>query len=312
MRMDWRLGTRVLKWLGRAAGGLAALGLTAAAPAPAPVAHVAAAQAARPGLWKLADKDTTIYLFGTIHALPDGVAWRTPTFDRAFASADELMIEVGNIDDQQAVAGALMKTGMAPGLPPILERVPEAKRAALKAAIGESGVPDAAFDRMKSWMAAVLLLSTELKKIGLDPEHGVERALVAEWKAKGRSVSGFETAEQQFGFLDSLSPDAQAKLLASAADKKEAMAKEFAGMLAAWKAGDTAAIARTFDDETNMSAELRDRLMKQRNARWADWLAARMAKPGTVFVAVGAGHLAGPDSVQAMLAAKGLKAVRVQ
>jgi len=61
-----------------------------------------------------------------------------------------------------------------------------------------------------------------------------------------------------------------------------------------------------------MSAELRDTLFKRRNAKWAEWLARRLERPGTIFVAVGAGHLAGPDSVQAMLEAKGLKPKRVQ
>jgi hypothetical protein len=278
----------------------------------APRTHAAAPALAHPGLWKVQDKDTTIYLFGTIHALPDGVKWRTPAFDKAFRSADQLMIEVGNIDDQQAVAGELMKAGLANGLPPVLERVPAAKREALRTAMAQSGFPPAAFDRMKSWMAAVILLNVTFKQIGLDPEKGAERNLVAEWKAKGRKVEGFETAADQFGFLNSVSQDAQNKFLEAAADKPEEARRQFAAMLKAWERGDIAGIAATFDDETQMSAELRDVLMKKRNARWAQWLAARMAKPGTVFVAVGAGHLTGADSVQRMLAARGLKAVRVQ
>ncbi|MBV9930155.1 MAG: TraB/GumN family protein [Alphaproteobacteria bacterium] len=303
---------RLKTWFGRIAGAVAALGLVGAAPPPAPLAHVAAPARAHPGLWKLQDRDTIVYLFGTIHALPDNLAWRTPAFDRAFASAGEFRIEVGNIDDQQAVAGALMKAGLAEGLPPILERVPPEKRAALKSAIDESGFPAAGFDRMKSWMAALVLLTVEFRRIGLSPEQGAERKLVAEWKAKGKSVDGFETAAEQFGFLDGLSPQAQSAFLAAAADTPGAAKAQFAAMLKAWQAGDVAAIARTFDDETTMSPELRRVLMKERNARWARWLAARMAKPGIVFVAVGAGHLAGPDSVLAMLAAKGLKPVRVQ
>jgi len=301
------------KWFGRVAAGFAAIGLMGAAAArEAPRTHVAAKSVAGPGLWKLQDRDTTIYLFGTIHTLPAGAKWRTKAFDAAFGSAKELMIEVGNIDDEQAVAGELGKAGLAEGLPPLLERVPAAKRPAIKAAIAKSGFPPAAFDRMKSWMAALVLLNVTLKDIGLDPERGVERALITEWKAKGGKVEGFETAADQFGFLNSVSQEAQNKFLEAAADSPEAAKKQFAAMLKAWKAGDVAGIARTFDDETQMSAELRDVLMKKRNARWAAWLAERMKKPGTVFVAVGAGHLAGADSVQRMLAARGLKAVRVQ
>jgi len=52
-------------------------------------------------------------------------------------------------------------------------------------------------------------------------------------------------------------------------------------------------------------------LLTERNRRWAAWIKARMAKPGTVFLAVGAGHLAGSDSVVADLGKAGLTAERV-
>jgi uncharacterized protein YbaP (TraB family) len=301
------------KWFGRVAAGFAAIGLMGTAQArPAPRTHAATPALAHPGLWKLQDRDTIIYLFGTIHALPANVRWRTPAFEKAFGGADELLLEIGNIDDQQAVAGELMKAGLGTGLPPVLDRVPADKREALRTAIADSGVPTAAFDRMKSWMAALMLVNVTFKRIGLDPEQGVERQLVREWKAKQRNVTGFESAAEQFGFLDHLSADAQQKFLIAAAEKPGETRKQFAAMLRAWEAGDVKAIAATFDDETQMSNELRDVLMKGRNAHWAAALAERMKKPGKVFVAVGAGHLAGPDSVQAMLARRGLRAVRVQ
>jgi hypothetical protein len=52
-------------------------------------------------------------------------------------------------------------------------------------------------------------------------------------------------------------------------------------------------------------------LFTTRNATWATWIRNRLARPGTVFIAVGAGHLAGRDSVIADLHAQGIEAVRV-
>lgn len=292
-------------WLRAALAGL--LPLTACAAEAAP-----AAKAARPAMWKVADSDTILYLFGTIHLLPEGQGWRTAAMDSALAGADELVLEVADIEDAMASAQALAKLGLSPGLPPIAERVPEEKRAAMRAMIAESGYPEAIFDRLETWAAALSLLGVTFKRLGLDPSLGVESQIGAPFRKSGRTVTGLETVEQQLGYLDTLSEDAQRAMLLSVVEDSDETRAQFRAMLAAWASGDLDGIARTFDDETQMSPELKTALMSRRNSAWADWLAKRMEKPGTAFVAVGAGHLAGEDSVQAMLKKKGLKAKRVQ
>jgi uncharacterized protein YbaP (TraB family) len=292
-------------WFGRAAAALAGLAMAGFAPA-------AEARPARPAMWKLADKDTTIYLFGTIHLLPEGRSWRTPAFDSALTRADELVLEVANVDDMMASAKAMQKLGMSPGLPPIAERVPDDKRAALRAMIAESGYPEAVYDRLETWAAAMPLLGVAFNRLGLDPELGVERQIGTPFRAAGKKVTGLETVEQQFGFFDTLSESAQRALLLSVVEDSKETRAQFTAMLDAWSKGDLAGVARTFDDETQLSPELKEALMGRRNAAWAEWLERRLDRPGTVFVAVGAGHLAGEQSVQAMLKAKGLKAKRVQ
>ena len=161
-------------------------------------------------------------------------------------------------------------------------------------------------------MAALAIASVTYKRLGLDQSKGVELTISAPFRASGRPVKGLETIDEQFGFFDRLSEDSQRKFLVEVLESPKETQKQFAEMLAAWSHGDLAGIARTFDDETQLSPELRRILMAQRNARWADWIKARMDKPGTVFIAVGAGHLAGRDSVESMLEAKGLKVKRVQ
>lgn len=292
-------------WLRAALAGL--LPLTACAAEAAP-----AAPAARPAMWKVADADTTLYLFGTIHLLPEGQSWRTPAMDSALAGSDELVLEVANVDDMMAGAQAMARLGLSPGLPPIAQRVPEGKRAAMRAMIAEAGYPEAVFDRLETWAAALSLLGVTFKRLGLDPSLGVESQIGAPFRKSGRIVTGLETVEQQLGYLDGLSEDAQRAMLLSVVEDSAETRAQFRSMLAAWASGDLEGIARTFDDETQMSPELKTALMSRRNAAWAEWLSKRMAKPGTAFVAVGAGHLVGEDSVQAMLKKKGLKATRVQ
>jgi hypothetical protein len=109
-----------------------------------------------------------------------------------------------------------------------------------------------------------------------------------------------------------LSESAQRELLVSVLDDPAEAKAQFQAMLATWSRGDVAGIAKTFDTDMKKTPELRDALLKRRNARWAQWLDDRMDRPGTVLVAVGAGHLAGSDSVQEMLRARGFKAKRLQ
>ena len=75
---------------------------------------------------------------------------------------------------------------------------------------------------------------------------------------------------------------------------------------------DARALARDMNESLKDSPEVAKTLLTDRNARWATWIKQRMAKPGTVFIAVGAGHLAGADSVQAQLAKQGVTAQRIQ
>ena len=302
----------MLIWNGlkkRAGRILAAVGALTAGGCATP--EVAAAEVQpKPALWKLADADTTIYLFGTIHLLPKGLDWRTPALDQAIAQSGELYLETVIDKDAIESAKAVKTLGMAEGLPPLVERVPEEKRAALAERIATLGLKPGQLDRFETWAAAMTLLSASFKELGLESELGVERALEARYANK--KVSGLETVGQQFGFLDGLSEEGQRLFLEGVLDDPADARANFADMLKAWAAGDVEGIAANFDAETALSPELREVLMTRRNATWAEWLAKRLDQPGTLMVAVGAGHLAGKDSVQAMLAGKGLTVERVQ
>jgi uncharacterized protein YbaP (TraB family) len=84
-----------------------------------------------------------------------------------------------------------------------------------------------------------------------------------------------------------------------------------AEMQSAWKRGDQSVFVNMLNQLDAASPDTYRMMFAERNARWADWIAARLQTPGTVFVAVGAGHLAGKDSVLVRLAEKGIQSQRV-
>ena len=273
-----------------------------------------AAQAkAAPALWSISDADTTVYLFGTIHLLPEKVDWRTEKFDAAVSGSHELVVET-IIDDKNPaqLMSVLAKLAITPGLPPIAERVPPEKRAALAEAIKKSAIPPAAFDRMETWAAAFMLLGNQFKDAGLKGGEGVEAVLRTSFTGQGKPIGELETNAEQLGFFDALPEHAQRQLLEGAIESPGDTKKEFGKMLGSWTRGDVAAIARVFNHDLAGSPELMDALIKRRNANWSKWIEQRMTKPGAVMIAVGAGHLAGPGSVVDLLQRDGFKVRRVQ
>lgn len=286
---------------------IAALGLALAALSPA------AARAPRPALWAVSDPDTTIYLFGTIHLLPEKYAWRTERFDQAIAGSQQLVLEtIVDDKDPAKLMAALSSLAFSPGLPPLSERVPAAKRAALDAALAKSGIPRIALDRMETWAAAFMLFGNQYKDMGLKSGEGVEIVLRKRFLSDGKSIGELESNVEQLAFFDALSEKAQRDLLEGAIEQPRDMNKQFGGMLAAWARGDVAAIARSFNRDLASSPELKEALIKRRNANWSQWIEQRMATPGTLLIAVGAGHLAGSDSLIDMLRREGLKVRRIQ
>lgn len=305
-----------MNWKAALLGLFASLSLAGCATAPSAQVQVQPAPSALaqsgPALWELSDSDTKIYLFGTIHMLPKGQQWRTPALERAIAESSELVTEVVIGDNPAGAAQAMMKLGTSPGLPPLIERVPEAKRPALARAMAASRIPAGALDRLETWVAAITLTAGSFQSLGFEAGLGVEEGLNADYKAKALPISGLETVEEQFGFFDQLSEKAQRELLESALEDPAKVREQLAAMLRTWSSGDEVGMARTFDTELKKMPELRDALLVRRNARWAQWLDDRLDRPGTILVAVGAGHLAGDESVQAMLRKRGLKVRRVQ
>ena len=315
-----RLKARVREFAGGIALALLLAPIPAAATAPtldaaasAPVQRAAAAP--RPAIWLLEDEDTRIYLFGTTHLFARGFQWRSPRLEAVIDEADELVMETadqGEMDDLAAIATLFMDKPE-----PILERVSPDRRERFRTMIEASGVPIEMWDSMHSWAAAFMLMASqglgaldEAPAEGEPALSGAEEELTAAFREAGKPISAVETSEQQIAMFRTLAPSAQRALLESVIDDADAVAEagSTGGGDLNWARGDVEAIAREMEA---LSPELYDALLTRRNRAWSEWLAARLERPGTVLFAVGAGHLAGRESVQSMLAARGLRTRRI-
>jgi uncharacterized protein len=280
-------------------------------PPPARTAPVVQ-RTANPALWVVKDEDTTIYLFGTIHLLPEGLNWNLGAVKTAFESADTLKLEIANLESETPVIQALMaEKGILPAGQSLNDGLNDAQKAQLARIVSEAGMPPQALDTLRPWMASVVLGVTMVQKMGFDPTKGVDKTLDTLARARGIPVEGFETGTEQIGFIAGMTPTQQHEMLLSTLEEWDTSKALIDDMLKAWSRGNANRVGSLISGSLRSQPELGRVLLTDRNRRWADWIGVRMATPGTVFMAVGAGHLAGPDSVQTFLAAKGLRAKRL-
>lgn len=275
---------------------------------------LAAAAASRgagvPAMWTLRDEDTTLHILGTVHLLRPDLEWRSPEIDAAIAAAQTVVFEA---DTSSPQAGReLMKfvttAGMFTDGTQLTSLMTPEQVSVLKAALDDLGLPLEAVQPMRPWYAAMNMSVMQLTQEGFDPQAGVETRIQADALAYGASFEYLETVDDQLGEFARLDQCAQIEFLmltASAMDEGTVMLDT---LVSEWADGDVAGLgALMASPEAFGSRAVYDALLKNRNARWTPMIADMLETPGTRLIAVGAGHLAGEDSVIAMLRAEGYK-----
>lgn len=302
-----------------AAGGLALFFALSGAPGQAqahsqdaaPAAHPAI-QGQGPALWVVKDADSTLYLFGSIHVLRPTTGWASPRVTQAFDSASDIWFEISNPDDQAAIIPLIQQHGLSPQTPLSSRLTPE-EVAELDEAAKAIGASAAQMDIMKPWLAALSLSVAPLVKAGYDPKSGVEMALKTRAEAAGKPIHGFETLDKQIGMLANLPDDTQLAFLRETLKNYDEATTVLDAMVSAWAQGDVATLDRVAVQEMKSdSPELYKVLLVERNTDWANQIQTMLQGSGTSFIAVGAAHLAGEDSVQAILKSRGVTVEAVQ
>ena len=263
---------------------------------------------ARPAMWLVEDDDTHIYMLGTMHALPAGTDWDGGKVAKAVAAADELMLELS--PEQLAKAGPVFQE-LAPREKPLAmdARLPAKALAAYRKL--EAG-SDFGGDALDDWAVLVLMGQRVAEDAELSPSDGVEARLTAAFRKAGKPISGLESAESQLMLFETLDPGAQRAMLVRATENAGDAVRDVRAMAADWSRGDTDALAKIINEDIDSVPAARKAILTDRNRRWSAWIQTRMERPGTVLMAVGAGHLVGADGVPAMLKAQGYKVARVQ
>ena len=237
---------------------------------------------ASPAMFVVRDADTTVYIFGTFHALDGKADWFKDRVRTAFDASDELVLETV---------------------------IPEGPVRAKREAFRGQPLP---VTPSASFLATTRMAISAGKSQGMQVNNGADNVLRHIAEARGKPVEGLETLELQlnmFNRMPSAAPKAGQPI--EARSPMQDLTKAMAAMQSAWKHGDQSVFVQMLSQLKQASPDTYRVMFTERNTRWADWIAGRMQTPGTVFVAVGAGHLAGQDSVLVHLAQLGIPSTRL-
>ncbi|NJS13796.1 MAG: TraB/GumN family protein [Sphingopyxis sp.] len=258
------------------------------------------------------DDDTMLFVTGTVHLLPSDIDWRSPAINRAMSAADELVTELspaelGRIGD---IAPTYAKAVSAT---PAGDRFAPDLRDDFADFAGDQNIAADQMAAIDDWAIALTLAQASARSAGLSADYGMDRALTATFARAGKRQSGLELATDQLGAFDAI-PASEQRLMLNRLMRDIADGRaddRLHEMIAAWSAGDLDALAAIIARDANLAPQANRIMLTDRNRKWSDWIIKRLERPGTTLVAVGAGHLAGPDSLIAILAARGIAAQRL-
>jgi uncharacterized protein YbaP (TraB family) len=288
------------------------LALAFATAAPAHAQAPAALPDTDPAMWVVKDKDTTVYLFGTFHGLDGKTDWFNDEVKAAFDKSSEVYVEAILPENPAEMQPLVMKYAVDRSGKTLTSKLPAQTKAKYQAALAKLGMPAQALDPVEPWFASLSLVGIAGQKLGLKAEHGADMVIKKAAKAAGKKVGELEGAEFQLALFDKMPEPQQVKQLDATLSAFDEMGPYLKNMMDTWNKGDEAGIAKLTAESLEQDPELYKLVFADRNATWADWIAKRMDQPGTVFVAVGAGHLAGKESVQDYLGKRGIKSERVK
>lgn len=296
---------------------LAVFGLTSCDQAPLSEGVTRKVEEARarndaPAIWRLQDEDSTLYLFGTVHLLPNGLSWQRDDMREAFASAGTIFFEADTTGAAGLRAQSLAtRRGLRRDGRRLTEQLDNYQAKLLEAVANNGGLDLAALDSMQPWLAGEFLTLSAARQAGLSVDLSADEALKSRAARSGKNIVFFETAEDQVRQSADMSEAVQLELLTDTMERFDDMGPMLAKLAQDWAVGDVDALkAAIIDPLENAPDGYVETVFLERNEQWADRLDRFMQGSGTGFAAVGTAHLLGDRSLVDALEARGHEVAR--
>ena len=261
-------------------------------------------------VWVMKGAKNTVYLAGSVHALPREQSELPPQLERAYNASRSVVMEV-DLDDMDPLEAVQFVTsrGTLPEGETLGDVIGAAGYAKVSKLAATLEVPDAVISKLEPWAAAMVLTQFALMKTGYDPQLGIDMQLAGRARTDGKPVDGLETVIDQLGIFDGRSVDEQKKFLLESTDDAPKLSDDLHRLIIAWRAGDLKALEKELSKERQTAPGLYDELLGARNRKWLPKIEALLDRDQDVLVVVGALHFVGHDGLLELLTKAGHKPV---
>lgn len=263
-----------------------------------------------PWLYVVSNVEQPSYLFGTIHV---GVSLEEALPGDHFGAMAEprvIMVEVDptTVTPQNLVAGARLsrRQDLENMLPSMVWHDLTAELAGVMASEG--------LKQMKPWFAMMMLTQERVREMHVGrPPQAMDLAIATYAQEQGINLRPLESANDQIRALNAIPDNEMIAIVTDMMENAETANTDLREMLSYYRGGDEAAMAGLIFDPAEMerSPRMYRELFTRRNEAWMRPLKQELDQGGA-FVAVGLGHLLGPDGLVAKLRAEGYPITRVQ
>ena len=263
---------------------------------------------AHPALWRVHSSRGTVYLFGSVHLLPQNVNWHSADVNHAMHRASVFVFEIP-IDDaaKDRVKSLIATRGTLPPGQSLRSLLPPQSQRDYDNAVAYLGIPGTALDTKRPWLASLTLDAIVLMKRSQLAAFGVDVIMTGEAKDAGKKLRYLETLDQQIALLVPQDPAVELEDFEVELREIETEEQELDKLTKAWETGDVATIAKLTDNAFEGRPQARAAFFDNRNHAWVKQIEAMLREHKIFFVTVGAGHLAGDAGVPALLRADGYK-----
>jgi uncharacterized protein YbaP (TraB family) len=259
-------------------------------------------------VWSMKGAHNTVYLAGSVHALPKDHAEFSPELERAYAASSSIVMEVDldNLNPYEAVDYVNTHGKLQP--PATLQTVIGAERYARVVKMAESlELPEQAIAPLEPWAAAMVLTQFALMKSGFDPQLGIDMQIAERARIDHKPIDGLESIVDQLSIFDARSLEEQSKFLVDSVNDVPKMHDDLERLIVAWRAGNLRGLEHEFLKERAQSPALYDELLGARNHKWLPKIEALLDADHDVLVVVGTLHFVGRDGLLELLKRAGHK-----